>query len=132
MVMSSLTEKRKVFEIERVSETIVVTPLEELGEFGFRPMEAGAKKILPLLEDPTVLNVVMDFHRVDYYGSSALAFFIRLWKRVRNHKGRMALCELSEHGKEILKTSKLDQFWPVYPSKEEAVLVVEHSMPPCI
>src|SRR5882672_108260 len=120
--MNTLTEKREVFEIERVSETIVVTPLEELGELDSCPMEAGAKKILQLLEDPAVHNVVMDFHRIDYYGSSALAFFIRLWKRVRNHEGRMALCELSEHGREILKTSKLDQFWPVYPSKEEAVL----------
>jgi len=129
--MNTLTEKREVFEIERVSETIVVTPLEELGELDSCPMEAGAKKILQLLEDPAVHNVVMDFHRIDYYGSSALAFFIRLWKRVRDHKGRMALCELSEHGREILKTSKLDQFWPVYPSKEEAVLAVERWMPSC-
>jgi stage II sporulation protein AA (anti-sigma F factor antagonist) len=128
--MNAIAAKPETFETERVDETMVVTPLVELGELNLQRMEEGTKTVLKLLENPAVVNVVMDFHKIDYYGSSALAFFIRLWNRVRNHKGRMALCNLSDHGREILRTSRLDQFWPVYPSKEEAILAVERWMQP--
>jgi anti-anti-sigma factor len=127
VVMNTLAEKTKVeiFEIEHLGETIIVIPTEELGEFDFERIEAAARVVLQLLESPAVQNVVMDFHKIDYYGSPALAFFVRLWKRVRKHRGRMALCNLSDHGMETLRITKLDQFWPVYPSKEEAVIAVE-------
>jgi len=126
--MNALSEKTEIFEIEHVGETIIVTPLEGLGEFDFQRIETAARIVLRLLEDPSVLNVVIDFHRIDYYGTTAFSFFIRLWKRVRNHRGRMVLCNLSDHGKQVLKISKLDQFWPVYPSREEAIVAVERWM----
>jgi hypothetical protein len=29
--------------------------------------------------------------------ATALAFFVRIWKRVRRRKGRMAFCNVSDH-----------------------------------
>jgi len=115
------TEVAKVFEIERQDDTIIVTPVLDLNEFEFQRIEAGAGPVLRLLEDTHVKNVVVDFHRVDYFGSTALGFFLKLWKRVRKKDGHMAFCNVSEHEKEVLKVTMLDSLWPNYPSREEAM-----------
>ncbi len=125
--MPEPTEKTEegIFEIERQEDTVFVTPLRDLSEFEFHRIEAGAEPILRLLEDTPVKNIVMDFHKTDYYGSTALAFFIKLWKRVRNRNGRMAFCKVSDHEREILTVTQLDRLWPIYSSRGEATKAVK-------
>jgi anti-anti-sigma factor len=113
-----------VFDIEVEGETIIVTPAEDLGELGFQQIGADGKEVLALLERSPARNVVVDFRRTDYYGSTALGFFVRLWKRVRGRNGRMAFCNVSAHEKEILRVAKLDQLWPVCSTREEALVAV--------
>jgi anti-anti-sigma factor len=69
--------------------------------------------------------VVLDFRKTDYYGSTALGFFVKLWKRVRDRDGRMAFCGVSDHEREILRVTHLDGMWPICSSREEAVQAVE-------
>jgi anti-sigma B factor antagonist len=118
------TEGAKVFEIKRQDDTIIITPELDLNEFEFQRIEAGVGPVLQLLEDTHVKNVVVDFHKVDYFGSTALGFFLKIWKRVRKKVGQMALCNVSEHEKEILKVTMLDSLWPICASKEEALRAV--------
>ncbi len=113
-----------MFEIENLDHTIIVIPTMNLNEFEFERIEAGAEEILLLLENAPVKNVVVDFHKIDYLGSTALSFFVKLWKRVSKQNGIMALCNVSENEKEILKTTRLDNLWPVYRSREEAMRMV--------
>jgi anti-anti-sigma factor len=111
----------ETFEVEREGPTLIVTAVTDLRELEFPKVEAGAKEILDLLRNGTIQNVVLDFHRTDWYGSTALGFFVRLWKRVRDRDGRMAFCGVSEHEREILEVMKLDGLWPICPSREEAL-----------
>jgi stage II sporulation protein AA (anti-sigma F factor antagonist) len=108
------------FEFERDGETLIVTPVTDLRELEFPQIEAGAKEILSLLASSSVKNVIMDFYRTDYYGSTALGFFVKLWKRVRERGGRMVFCNLSPHEREILAVMRLDTLWPLCGSREEA------------
>jgi anti-anti-sigma factor len=85
------------FEIQQDGQTLSVTPLTDLRELDYQEIEAGAKDILHLLGNGTIQNVVLEFSRTDYYGSTALGFFIKLWKRVRERNGRMAFCSVSDH-----------------------------------
>jgi CPA1 family monovalent cation:H+ antiporter len=71
-----------------------------------------------------IKNVVIDFHRTDYYASTALIFFMRLWTRVKRGNGLMAFCNLSDHEKEILQVTKLDRLWPICESREQALQAV--------
>jgi anti-anti-sigma factor len=111
----------KTFQTERQDDTIIVTPVLDLNEFEFQRIEAGAGAILRLLEDTHLKNVVVDFHRVDYFGSTALGFFVKLWKSARKKDGHMALCNVSEHEKEILKGTMLDNLWTICASREDAM-----------
>jgi anti-anti-sigma factor len=119
-----MTTTRRAFEVECEGQTLIVTPLTDLRELDYQEIEAGANEILHLLGSGTIQNVVLDFHKTDYYGSTALGFFVKLWKRVRDRNGRMAFCGISDHEREILQVTNLDGLWPIYSSREEATKAV--------
>ncbi|MEK6239360.1 MAG: STAS domain-containing protein, partial [Planctomycetales bacterium] len=109
-----------IFRIEREKATLLITPLVEMGEFDFERIEDGAKGILSLLDDGEVINVIIDLHNTNYVGTTALGWFVRLWKRVCKHDGQVALCGVSEYERDVLRTIKLDTLWPIYSTMEEA------------
>ena len=115
---------RSLFDVERDGEVVVLIPRGDLRESDYMDIESGARGLLDLVSAPEVKGVVLDFHRTDYYGSTALGFFLRLWKRVSSRGGRMAFCNLSVNEGEILAVTRLDTLWPVFPSREEALKAV--------
>jgi anti-anti-sigma factor len=113
-----------IFEVETRGDTLLVTPTGDLQELAFREIETGGDGLLDLLDRAEARNIVMDLRQVDHSGSTALGFFIRLWKRVRGREGRMAFCNVSDHEKEILEVASLDSLWPICPSREAALEAV--------
>jgi anti-anti-sigma factor len=114
-----------LFDVEIEGRTVIVTPVADLRETDFQAIESGAEEVLALLSGVPARNVVVDLRGTDYYGSTALGFFVRLWKRVRSRNGRMAFCNVSEHEREILRVMRLDGLWPVCSSRDEALAAVE-------
>lgn len=112
------------FEVERQGDVLIVTPTGDLRELDFAQIEAGAETILERIERETVRNVVVDFQGTDYYGSTALGVFVKLWKRLCCHGGKMAFCNLSRHEHEILEITRLNSLWPICRSREEALTAV--------
>jgi anti-anti-sigma factor len=113
-----------LFEVEREGDVVVVTPTADLREFEYQDIEAAAQGLLDLLGTAGAKGVVLDFHRTDSYGSAALGFFLRLWKRVSGQGGRMAFCNVSEHEREVLAVTRLDGIWPICRSRGEALQAV--------
>jgi anti-anti-sigma factor len=117
-----------LFEMDRDGETVVVTPLADLGALTAAQLEAGANDLLDLLDHAPARHLVLDFHQAAYDGSTVLPFFIRLWMRVSKHHGRMALCNVSAHEKDLLRITKLDQVWPICGSRAEALAAVRQTV----
>jgi anti-anti-sigma factor len=115
-----MSTAKRVFEIEREGEILVLTPTTNLGELADPPREAEEEAIIGLLIETSTKKLIVDFHKTDYFGSSALGFFVRLWKLVQGYQGCMAFCNLSDHEKEILMVCGLDSLWPVCASREQA------------
>ncbi|MBP90663.1 MAG: hypothetical protein CMJ64_28790 [Planctomycetaceae bacterium] len=69
--------------IEQLDETVVITPSQNLSELVFEQIEQDADQALQLLDGTRAKNAVWDFQHTDYYGSTALSFFVKLWKCVR-------------------------------------------------
>lgn len=113
-----------MLDIERVGDTLVITPVRDMRELHYAEIEAEAKEVLRLLTDDTVKHVVVDFHKTDYYGSTALGFFLKLWKRVRTRQGQLAFCNVSPHELEILKLTRLDNVWSVCTTRAAALAAV--------
>ena len=108
------------FDIEQQDDTMILTPNADMGELDHERITVGMKKVLDTLEESPVKNLVLDFHKTSYYGSTALGFFVRLWKTICTRKGRMAFCHLSEHEKEILQITKLDGLWDLCETRDDA------------
>jgi len=88
-----------IFEIVRDGDCLLVIPAMDLGETVFEQNREQTAALVEALDEPSVRNLVMDFHKTQQFGSTALGFFVKLWKRVRNRNGRMAFCNLSPHEK---------------------------------
>jgi stage II sporulation protein AA (anti-sigma F factor antagonist) len=125
--MGTATE---VFEVEHLDGTVILTPSIDLRELDFRAIESAAHDVFDSLEAEGWENVILDFHRTDYYGTTALGFFVGLWKRVRSRGGRMAFCNVSRHETEVLRVTRLDRLWPICQSRDEALTAVSRA--PCV
>jgi anti-anti-sigma factor len=112
--------RARVFEVEREGDTAVITPQADLRELAWREIEAAGEELLALGAD-AVGNMVVDLGKTDYCGSTALGVLVRLGRQACGRNGRMALCNVSPHGWEVLAVTGLAGLWPAYPSRAEAV-----------
>ena len=119
------------YDVERQGDTLIVTPLVNMGEFECalqqpiyrrleREVEASAGK-------SGAVNVVFDLHRTSYFGSSAVDFLVKVWKLASRHGGRFAVCGLSDIEREILEITKLDTLWAIHTSRADAVQALDDS-----
>ncbi|MBP89061.1 MAG: hypothetical protein CMJ64_20490 [Planctomycetaceae bacterium] len=122
-----MNTKDKMFQIECQSGTLIVTPQSNLGECDFERIETEATAVLRMLDAGEVKNVVMDFCDTNYFGSTVLSYFVKIWKRVNEHGGHMAFCNLSPLERETLAITHLDHLWSVRDFREEAMAAVDWS-----
>jgi anti-anti-sigma regulatory factor len=111
----------KLFEVEQAGAIVVIIPQADLSEFAFQQLEAEASEVLGMLDQIGAKSVVIDCCKSTYFGSVAMAFFMKLWLRVRRCSGRMAFCNMSDHEKEILHITKADSLWSMCSSRKEAL-----------
>ena len=112
------------FHVEHDGDTLIVTPTANMGELDQEPVNNAMKRLLSDLHASKVRNLVFDFQRTDYFGSTALGFFVRIWKTICTRDGRMVFCNVSTHEKEILKVTRLDQLWDICPTRTDALQAV--------
>jgi anti-anti-sigma factor len=110
-----------IFEIELVGDALIITPTTNIGELAFQEIESATGWVLDALHESGARHVVIDLRRTDYFGTTAVSFFLKLWKRVRGRRGRIVFCNVSEHEKELLKLTKLERLWVVATLREEAL-----------
>jgi anti-anti-sigma factor len=119
-----MTLEKPILDVERQGDTLVLVPAQDLRELECDRVEGAAGDVLGLLQDPSIRNIVIDFHRTDYFGSTALSFFLMVWKTIRQRQGTLALCNVSAHENEILDVAGL-HFWPICASRAEALAAVQ-------
>ena len=117
--------KDSVFDFEHSGNTLVLIPNTDLRELEFDALEGGSVDVFDQLSLATFKNVIIDFSKTDYYGSTALAFFVKFWKRVKSRGGRMVLCNVSMHEREILELTNLTSLWAIYDNRQEALKAIE-------
>lgn len=117
--------QNSVFDFEHSGNTLFLIPKTDLRELEFDTLEAGAAEVFNELESETISNVIVDFHKTDYYGSTALAFFVKFWKRIKSKGGKMVFCNVSTHEREILELTNLTSLWPVCDTRDDAVDLIQ-------
>ena len=116
-----MSGEANLFTMEQQDETMILSPIKNLSELELSFLDHEIRAVMRQLDQSACRNVLLDFINTDYYGSTALGFFLVLWKRVRDKDGQMAFCHVSSHEREILQLTKLDSLWPICATRQEAL-----------
>jgi anti-anti-sigma factor len=116
-----MSTEKHLFEFQDNAETLILSPTSDLSELELSYFDEEFRAVIRRLEDSGFRNVVLDFEGTDYYGSTALGFFLKLWKRIRSVDGKMAFCNVSPHEQEVLRLTRLDTLWPICGTRDDAL-----------
>ena len=110
-----------IFSIERIGTTMLVEPLRNISSLAESDVKPELDSMLAALKDAELANIVVDFAAVSYFGSSMLEALRRLWNQIHDRTGGMALCNVSDIGREVLHVTRFDTLWTIYESRDEAL-----------
>jgi anti-anti-sigma factor len=116
-----MSSEKRLFRTQVEGDTLVLSPVSNLSELELSFVEEEFRSVIQQLEQAGYRHVVLDFEGTDYYGSTALGFFLKLWKRVRSVDGKMAFCNVSSHEQEVLRLTRLDTLWPICTTRAQAL-----------
>lgn len=119
--MTPLSAGKKVFEIARDGDIVIVTPAVNLGGILMEAIAGQVRSLVATMDDETARHVVVDLRHTTYFGSDFIAVLLKLWRRVRGRDGRFSLCHMSPTESEVLRVCELDKLWTICPTLEEAL-----------
>ena len=114
----------RIFEAKSEGNTLVVASRSDAGSLAGEEVAYELTGLLERLESPQMRNVVIDLECSPYFGTSMLQVMTAMWKRVRARGGKMAVCSVSDTGREILHVTRFDTLWPICPGRDEALQTV--------
>ena len=114
-------ETTDAFTIERRGELTIVSANPALETVGSDIESIAAELIVKPLKEEVEPVVLFDLSQVTYFGSVFLAIMIRCWKIVLAKSGTMAPAGVSAQARELLHLTSLDQSWPMYDTRREAI-----------
>ncbi len=75
-----------------------------------------------LLQQQLVRRMVVEMDDLPVVRSATLGQLVVLYKRIHDRGGIMRLCGLSDAGQRAVQASRLDNYFPSYRNREEAVM----------
>jgi anti-anti-sigma factor len=118
------------FQTERVGDTLVIVPGAAVGSLSGNDLIDQRRMLVDQIRSSAVGSVVVDFAKVEYFGSFLLDTLCVVWKEIRQRSGNMSLCHLSEVSAEILDRSRLNRLWANHDSRRAAINAVRHEAIP--
>ena len=115
----------KYVRAEQHGEVLTVWPLFTFATFTEPDIVAEWAEIQKRLEHPDVKHVVVDLGEIPYFGSTVLEWMVHMWKRVRDKGGRLAACNASPIGREVLSVAHFEKIWGIFDSNEAALAWVK-------
>ena len=115
-----------VCDIRYEGTTIILTPLSNVGELDYDRFQRNTESAFAALGQGQMKNVVVNFGKTDFFGSHAVNLLLQFQRGARLAGGKMALCGLSDHAREVLKVMTLETYWEVFDSEEQALAAVRN------
>lgn len=111
----------KIFQIDQVDKTIVVTPLGESSSFRYRDLHSESNAVRDLLMKPGTRHLIIDLRNMEYFGSEFIGALVSMLREVRNRGGKAYFCSATPQMLNVLQNMSLFKLWPHYESREEAL-----------
>jgi anti-sigma B factor antagonist len=94
------------------------------GEFDMSNSYRARDAILEILRD-TDMDLLIDLEEVKYIDSSAVATLIEGYKACKEKGAAYALAHTTDRVEKVLKLTRLDHFFTIYPDRETAYQALE-------
>jgi anti-anti-sigma factor len=120
---------KRIFHTERQGDTLIVQPLQSVMGGDLDQADVELRMMVEMLRDPELAHVVIDFAGLSYFGTSMLGGVAMLWKKVSDHHGQLALCNVPQHGREVLRTTRLNKLWQICDTRADALKAVQSGTP---
>jgi stage II sporulation protein AA (anti-sigma F factor antagonist) len=117
-------KKPKFFRVEQVGDTLIFSAVGSVGTLVEDEAREEWEAMLDQIDKYDAKHAILDLGSLDYFGSIMLYLMVRLWKRVSDKEGKLAICQVSKVGREILETAKFDSMWPIVDSRDAAIEAV--------
>jgi anti-anti-sigma factor len=112
---------------EQQGQTLVVAPLFTFATFTEPDIANDWTAVQQQVEQPGVMNVVVDLGQIPYFGSTVLEWMVQLWRRVKAKGGKMATCNASPIGREVLAAARFDLLWGIFDSRQQALAWIDEN-----
>ncbi len=90
--------------------------LDEVG------LELIGNQLIDIAQQANPPLLVLDMTVTEFFGSSFIEVLFRVWKRLKTQpNAKFAISGLQEYCREVLEVTHLDQLWPLYATRAEAV-----------
>ena len=84
-------------------------------------IQAVRQELARLAEESTGHRLLVDFGEVTQFGSAFLAVLLELNRKLKASEGRLALCWLSPHLRQVFEVTRLDKTLNIYDDEEAAL-----------
>jgi len=111
----------KYVRTEQLGDALVVTPLFTFAAFAESDLAGEWSNVQAQVESPTIKHVIVDLGAIPYFGSTVLQWMVQMWQRAKDKGGKLATCQASPIGREVLSIARFDQIWASFETREEAL-----------
>jgi len=109
------------FRFERDHGRTIVTLLPELNDAAWSDIDRIGADIVQRLQEGPPPALLVDLCSLNYMGSAQVALVVRLFKTVKERKGRMVVANSDPMVQEVLTLASLDKLWTIVPNIEAGV-----------
>jgi anti-anti-sigma factor len=107
--------------VERQGDALIVSPLFTFARFAEADIAGEWNQVQQQIEGEGVKHVVVDLGQIPYFGSTVLEWMVQMWKRAKAKGGKLATCNASPIGREVLAAARFDLLWGIFATREEAM-----------
>lgn len=111
----------QLFNSEQDGDVLIITFGGNLSAFSDAQLLGDFEALTTAPRETKVAHVIVDFGQMAYFGSGMLEAILLLWNEIHPSGGKLALCNVSAVGQEILQVSHFNKLWPICSSREEAL-----------
>ncbi len=92
------------------------------GQFALLGVKTVRTEIKTLIEDPSILKILINMAGVDMMDSSGIGYLITCYKTAKRRQAQLVLCTCQPIVRKILKSTSLDNLITSYESEELALI----------
>src|SRR5262245_8516145 len=111
----------KLFRVQQVSETLVVSPQGQGSGFRYQDLHIEANAVRNHLLKTPKCNLIVDLGEMDYCGSEFIGSLVSMLRETRNRGGTALFCAANPRIQQVLENMSLFKLWPYFATRDEAL-----------